>query len=64
MSYKSGIYYHTTGARRGGHAIKIVGWGYDSQLNMEYWICANSWNTTWGMDGYFNIKFGQCGIDQ
>lgn len=61
FSYTSGIYTHVTGGVAGGHAVKIVGWG--NQNGEEYWIVANSWGTGWGMDGFFNIAFGQCGID-
>ena len=44
-----GVYKHTSGSFLGGHAVKILGWG---ELNGEpYWIIANSWNPTWGMDG-------------
>jgi cathepsin B len=56
FSYKSGVYTHTSGALAGGHAIKMLGWG---TLNgVPYWICANSWGTNWGMQGYFLIKRG------
>jgi len=61
MNYESGIYVHTSGELLGGHAIKIVGWGQQNGEN--YWIVANSWGTSWGMDGFFYIAFGQCGID-
>ena len=61
MSYKSGIYTHTTGGMLGGHAIKNVGWG--SEGGVKYWIMANSWGTSWGEDGFFKIKMGDCGID-
>lgn len=61
MSYKKGIYVHKKGAELGGHAVKIVGWG--QQKGVNYWVVANSWGTNWGMDGFFNIKWGQCGID-
>lgn len=27
----------------GGHAIKIVGWGFDQTSQLNYWIVANSW---------------------
>jgi len=61
MNYKSGIYQHTSGYLEGGHAIKVLGWG--SQGGLNYWICANSWGTSWGETGYFRIAFGECGID-
>jgi len=51
MAYKSGVYTHQTGSLEGGHAVKIVGWGSDA--GTPYWIVANSWNTKWGLDGYF-----------
>jgi len=60
MSYKSGIYTHQTGSQLGGHAVKIVGWG--EQDGTDYWIVANSWGPTWGMEGFFNIATNQCGI--
>jgi cathepsin B len=61
MSYKSGIYTHTTGSQLGGHAVKMVGWGNENGTG--YWIIANSWGTGWGESGFFRIKFGDCGID-
>merc|ERR1712050_514490 len=46
-----------------GHAVKIVGWGTDN--GVDYWKVANSWDTTWGEDGFFRILRGkdQCGIE-
>lgn len=61
MNYNGGIYKHTSGKLLGGHAIKIIGWGQQNGEN--YWIVANSWGTDWGLDGFFLIAFGQCGID-
>jgi cathepsin B len=61
MSYKSGVYVHTSGAVVGGHAVKLIGWGVSGSMN--YWICANSWGSGWGIQGFFWIAFGQCGID-
>lgn len=61
MYYTSGIYVHTSGSYLGGHAVKIIGWGTEN--GVDYWLCANSWNTSWGEQGYFKIKVGQCGID-
>jgi cathepsin B len=61
MSYKSGVYHHTTGSQLGGHAVKIVGYG--SEGGVDYWICANSWGSAWGESGFFRIQQGDCGID-
>ncbi|PIO52677.1 papain family cysteine protease, partial [Teladorsagia circumcincta] len=55
--YKGGIYVHTAGKQRGGHAVKIIGWGVEN--GTKYWTVANSWNTDWGEDGgYFRIVRG------
>lgn len=62
MNYKGGVYKHVAGVRKGGHAIKILGWGIEQGVN--YWICANSWGMGWGEEGYFRIAFGECGIDK
>jgi len=62
MTYKGGIYKHTSGSLLGGHAVKIIGWGRED--NQDYWIVANSWNTNWGENGFFRIAFGQVGIDK
>ncbi len=59
-SYSSGIYHHVTGSYKGGHCISIVGY---NDADDGYWICKNSWGSGWGMNGYFNIAYGQCNID-
>ena len=61
MSYKSGVYHHTTGSMLGGHAIKALGWGTED--GVDYWLMANSWSPTWGDQGFFKIKRGDCGIN-
>lgn len=65
FSYKSGVYQHKSGGVAGGHAIKIIGWGVEPQSNTPYWICANSWGTSWGLNGFFWILRGknECGIE-
>ena len=53
---ESQIYtYNGSAVSRGGHAVKIVGWG------PTYWIVANSWGKTGGIDssGYFYIRKGK-----
>ena len=64
FNYKSGVYHHTSGSVQGGHAVKILGWGVDEKSGYKYWICANSWGNSWGEQGFFRIKEGDCGIDQ
>lgn len=65
MSYKSGVYQKQIWdfLPEGGHAVKIVGWGVENDV--DYWIVANSWGTTWGDEGFFKIKRGsnECGIE-
>ncbi|CAI2372444.1 unnamed protein product [Moneuplotes crassus] len=61
MSYKGGVYKHTTGSMLGGHAIKAIGWGEED--GTKYWIMANSWGTGWGEEGFFRIAMGDCGIN-
>jgi len=64
FSYKSGVYHHVSGGLAGGHAILITGWGTTSD-GTKYWIVKNSWDTTWGMDGFFWIQRGvnACNIE-
>jgi C1A family cysteine protease len=59
FSYRSGIYRHVSGARRGGHCVSCVGYN-DAQ---GYWIMKNSWGSGFGEAGFFRIAYGQCGID-
>jgi cathepsin B len=62
FAYKSGVYHHVSGGVAGGHAVKIVGWGVENGTN--FWLCANSWGTGFGISGFFKIQQGDCGIDQ
>lgn len=62
FSYSTGVYQHVTGGYAGGHAVKMLGWGNEG--GVDYWLCANSWNTSWGDKGFFKIKMGDCNVDQ
>jgi len=65
MLYRSGIYHkHPKDQMEGGHAVKLVGWG-SSHHGKSYWVVANSWDTTWGEEGFFKILRGkdECGIE-
>jgi C1A family cysteine protease len=59
FAYGGGVYHHVSGKKVGGHCILVVGY---SETN-HCWICKNSWNTTWGDQGFFQIAFGECNID-
>jgi len=65
FSYKSGVYAKKSYEYfpEGGHAVKAVGWGTEN--GNDYWLIANSWGATWGLDGLFKIKRGanECGIE-
>lgn len=63
LTYKSGVYRHTSGSYLGGHAVKFVGWGVEN--GVKYWLVANSWNPSWGDEGFFKILRGsdECGIE-
>ena len=66
MSYKSGVYAKKWNEfiPEGGHAVKIIGWGTED--GSDYWLVANSWGPTWGLDGFFKIKRGvnECSIEK
>lgn len=64
LTYKSGVYTKGDEVARfsGQHAIKIVGWGVESEgenAGTKYWIIQNTWGTTWGEEGYAKIAVGQ-----
>jgi cathepsin L len=67
-NYESGIVTEDDGCpTRVDHAIVAVGYGYEG--TQGYYIVRNSWNTTWGDQGYIKIgmadgKMGVCGINQ
>jgi len=64
FSYTSGVYQHVTGALAGGHAVRMLGWGEEG--GTPYWLIANSWNRTWGDNGYVKFIRGinNCGIEE
>ena len=64
MSYKSGVYKHTTGQALGGHAVELIGYGTEN--GEDYWLVKNSWNEEWGDGGTFKIARGsnECGIEE
>ena len=41
------------------HAVLVVGHGYDSTADLEFWIVKNSWGSAWGENGYIRFQFGK-----
>ena len=66
--YQSGIYNDYECGTKLDHGVLVVGYGYDDNLSMPYWIIKNSWGTQWGDNGYIKIERnindtrGLCGI--
>ncbi len=56
FSYSSGVYSVTALASyQGNHFVVIVGWDDSAGA----FIVKNSWGTSWGMNGYFEISYGE-----
>ena len=66
--YQSGIYNDYDCGFELDHGVLVVGYGYDNDLNMSYWIIKNSWGESWGENGYIRIQRnindtrGLCGV--
>ncbi|CAF1294587.1 unnamed protein product [Rotaria sordida] len=68
QSYKSGVFAVNgciTSPANNNHAMVIVGYGYDSISNLDYWKVRNSWGVGWGENGYIRIQRGvnMCNIE-
>lgn len=37
------------------HAVQMVGYGFDGDLGLNYWIVRNSWGTLWGESGFIRL---------
>eukprot|EP00349_Pseudokeronopsis_sp_Brazil_P002686 CAMPEP_0202960856 /NCGR_PEP_ID=MMETSP1396-20130829/5005_1 /ASSEMBLY_ACC=CAM_ASM_000872 /TAXON_ID= /ORGANISM="Pseudokeronopsis sp., Strain Brazil" /LENGTH=344 /DNA_ID=CAMNT_0049680349 /DNA_START=16 /DNA_END=1050 /DNA_ORIENTATION=+ len=53
------------------HAVQLIGYGYDSELEEPYWLFRNQWGTGWGEEGFFRVLrdtveggTGICGIQK
>jgi len=65
VEYQGGIFNEPHASRQINHVVSINGWGYDSELDKQYWIVRNSWGEYWGEMGNFRIVMGdnQLGIE-
>jgi cathepsin L len=66
--YKSGVF---TSDKCGNdwenldHAVTVVGYGTDSTTGQDYWIVQNSWDVTYGEEGYIRMARNHnnmCGV--
>jgi|Transcript_45397 cathepsin L len=66
MSYKSGVLDSDKCGTDLDHAVLAVGFGTDAKSGLDYWLVKNSWNTTWGDQGYIKLSIvngrGTCGV--
>lgn len=61
FSYGGGCY-ENSGSSGVNHGVLLFGWD-DSMCEGEgAWIVKNSWGSSWGLDGFFYIKYGSCYI--
>jgi len=66
--YKSGIYSDPDCGFELDHGVLLIGYGYDKDYDMDYWIIKNSWSKSWGENGTIRIQRniddtrGLCGI--
>ncbi|MCJ7783849.1 MAG: C1 family peptidase, partial [Desulfobacterales bacterium] len=61
-SYTSGCYVHASGGLVAKHEVLIIGWDDALCGGQGGWIVKNSWGTSWGEGGFFNIRYGNCNI--
>jgi len=64
MNFEGGIYKRRSNVYKGGHAVRVIGWGEDDQ-GVPYWLVANSWGESWCENGLFRIIRGtdDCGFE-
>jgi C1A family cysteine protease len=65
--YRSGVLSGDACGTQLDHAVLVAGYGTDAATGLEYWLVKNSWDTTFGEDGYIRLAItgddaGTCGV--
>lgn len=55
LFYSSGIFDFPDCCDLQNHALLIVGYGRDPELQLDYWIAQNSWGRQWGENGFMRL---------
>lgn len=68
FSYSSGVFDACWADATINHAVVVMGYGADSQLNKDYWLIRNSWGPDWGENGFIRLlrhsdEHSYCGTD-
>jgi len=61
QNYNGGVLLASQCGTQLDHCVQAV--GYNLNANPSYWIVRNSWGSSWGINGYILLQFGQdtCG---
>lgn len=71
FAYANGIFDHCDKDSVIDHAVTLIGFGKDDDLQEKYWLIQNSWGSDWGEEGRMRIlrrdgkwdETEQCGVD-
>lgn len=56
MHYSSGVYVPPVRAQASSSQfLVVVGYGHDTESDLDYWLCLNSFGDTWGEKGFIRI---------
>lgn len=66
VEYVGGVHDAPRKPKTINHIVSVVGWGYDKDINKQYWIIRNSWGSYWGEMGFMRLVLGdnQLGIEK
>ena len=40
------------------HSCLLIGWGFDEEQQLKYWLVRNSYGEQWGEQGNFKVRRG------